>query len=137
VFEKWWKITEEVDMNRILVSFFTIFIIIGCSEKSKIPSLKYGENKFISCFFQTKSVYNDVVFDVKFDKKTNSSELVFIKPPQNFDTKVITYTDNRLSLELTSNKDENFLINFYFDTSNFDIKSIKYNDSGSCEEKIK
>jgi hypothetical protein len=122
---------------RVLAIIGLVVALIGCSQSSKIPSLKGGKNTFVSCFFQPTSVYKDVVFDVRFDKKSNSSELIFLKPPQDFKSTVLTYTDSRLALELTSNKDEKFIINFNFDNSTFDIKSKTYNDTGFCEEKVK
>jgi len=119
------------------ILILTLFIVIGCQPKSSIPSLKNGTGQFVSCFYDPVSRYKDTVFEVNYDKNTNTSNVVFIKPEKKLSSKVITHTNNRLSLELINDKGEPFLMTFFLDTSKFDINSKNYEDSGTCEEKVK
>jgi len=121
---------------KMSIILFLILILSGCQSKSSIPSLKNGTGKFVSCFYDPFSEYKDTVFEVSYDKNTNISNVVFIKPEKKLSSKVITQTNNRLLLELKNGKDESFLITFFLDTSTFIINSQNYQDSGTCEEKI-
>lgn len=134
MFERRWTIAEE--MKKIIFTL-VILILVGCQPKSLLPSLKNGTGEFISCFYDSSSRYKDTVFEVSFNKNSNTSNVFFIKPEKKLSSKVITHTNNRLSLELMNDKGESFLITFYFDTSKFVINSTNYEDSGTCEEKVK
>ena len=123
-------------MKKLLTIFLPIFFIVGCVEKSKIPSLKYGKNKFVSCFFNPISENKDLLLDVKFDKTNNTSNVVTLNPVKILNSQVLTYTPDRLALQIYTDT-QPILVNFYFDTSTFDVKSGNNFDTGTCEEKVK
>lgn len=89
----------------------------------------------MSCFFKDSSIYKDAIFDVRFDKSSNSTEIVFIKPSKTFVSKFLTITKNRLAIDLVNNQNKHFLLNIQFDPPTFNIKSEDYEDTGVCEEK--
>jgi len=115
---------------KIIIYLTTLLI---CGNSIAQLSLKKGDNKFVTCFFNSGEVYKDIVFNVRFDKKNNTSEFLIL-PNNKFESKVLAVTEKRLTLHLINKTKEIVLLNIFFDSGNFDIKDQKYEGSGVCEE---
>ena len=116
---------------KLIIYLLTLLI---CGDSIAQLSLKNGDNKFVTCFFNSGEVYKDIVFNVRFDKNNNTSEFLIL-PNSKFESKVLAVTEKRLTLHLINKNNEIVLLNIFFDSGNFDIKDQKYEGSGVCEEK--
>jgi hypothetical protein len=113
-----------------------LFLIVGvCRNSYAELSLKNGDNKFVTCFFNSGEIYKDIVFDVRWDKKSKSSEFIIL-PSSKFDSNVLSATENRLSIHFINNFNRNVLLNIFFSSGRFEMKDEKYEGSGVCEEKL-
>ena len=120
----------------IRLSFILLFFALGVYRNSYAElSLKNGDNKFVTCFFNSGEVYKDIVFDVRYDKKSHSSEFIIL-PSSKFDSKVLAVTEKRLSIHFINNFNQNVLLNIFFDSGRFEMKDEKYEGSGVCEDKL-
>ena len=111
-----------------------LLTLLMCGDSIAQLSLTNGDNKLVTCFFNSGEVYKDIVFNVRFDKNNNTSEFLIL-PNSKFESKVLAVTEKRLTLHLINKNNEIVLLNIFFDSGNFDIKDQKYEGSGVCEEK--
>ncbi len=120
------------------MKFLTIFcislILVGCGKSSKLPSIRDGNSKNVSCFFSSASAYRDIVFNVSYDAKNKSATLKFL----NLDTQktpiVIAETDTRLSIQFTNSQKEQILLSIFHETGQFEMSTGGNSMYGNCEE---
>ena len=119
----------------------TLLLLLGSCKSNDYLILKDGNGKFVTCFFQSGGAYQDLVFEVNYDKKINKSDLIFISSAQmksrtQMTTEVLSFTENRLSLNFKNKDEENILLNLFFNTKNFELKHTKLEFTGICENKV-
>lgn len=117
-----------------------LLLLTGCKGNEHLV-LKDGNGKFVTCFFQSGDTYQDVVFEINYDKKINKSDLIFIssekmKTKDQKVTEVLSFTENRLSISFKNKFDENVLLNVFIITKNFELKHSKHESTGICENKV-
>jgi|688.fasta_scaffold1897069_1 hypothetical protein len=117
-----------------------LLLLTGCKGNDYL-FLKDGNGKFVTCFFQSGETYQDLVFEVNYDKKLNKSDLFFISSTQlkgkkQMVTEVLSFTENRLSINFKNKNEENILLNLFFNTKNFELKHATHESTGICENKI-
>ena len=121
---------------RWLTALTTLCFLSACSPKVALPSLKEGSDKFVNCIFDASSVYKDIVFEFKYDKRKNAAQLVFKKPENEFRTRVIAHTENRLSVAFLNNRGTEVLLNLFYDTGLFTMLDQNVEIKGKCDEML-
>ncbi len=121
-------------MKRLFLLILLPLFLISCGNSSVLPSIRDGNNKIVSCFFSSSSVYKDIVFNVSYDSKNKTPSLVFLNLDTKKYPKLVAETDSRLSIQFHNSSKEQILLSIFHKTGKFEMSSGGSSMHGECEE---
>ncbi len=114
---------------------FIPFISLGlpaCSQ-SPVPSITDGTGRWVSCFFEQGTPYQDLTVKFKFDKIKNSSEIQ-IDQKDSIYANVDAFTKNRISVSFKNSKGESIKFRISLVDGSFVMLNDSWHGGGYCEE---
>ena len=119
-------------MKAKLLILFISLSLSACSQ-NPVPSITDGTGRWVSCFFEQGSAYQDFTVKFKFDKIKNSSQIQIDQKDPIY-AHVDAFTKNRISASFKNNKGESIKFRISLADGSFVMLNDSWHGGGYCEE---